>query len=171
MGMLSPGGCTWQYRSTRSAIIQKRVTRAGSGAQLTAALCHSFIRCQDSLCRGSSAPNRLSIAYPASSVLSFLSSLRLVLIARPRRRRRVWFCADSRRAETLLLTSLHVSSKIHTFFLASRAFGLGIAPRRPTKSLSSLLGVVRGRRGSRVRRLRYSVCYLRVAMTRNPSTM
>ena len=66
--------------------------------------------------------------------------------------------------------SLRVSSKIHAFFLASRALGLGMALRRATKSLSSLVRVVGGRRGICVRHPRYLVCSLRGALRRHPRT-
>ena len=49
------------------------------------------------------------------------------------------------------MTSLHVYSEIHSFFLASRDFGLGIDLRRAVKSPYYLVGVVRGQRGSHVR--------------------
>ena len=64
-----------------------------------------------------------------------------------------------------------MSENIHAFFLASRAFGLGMALHRAAKSLYSLVGVVRGRRGIRVRRSRYLMCYLRGALRRHTSTM
>ena len=49
--------------------------------------------------------------------------------------------------ETLLSTSLHVASKIHVFFLASRAWGFGTALQRAAKIPSSLIGEVGGRKG------------------------
>ena len=51
--------------------------------------------------------------------------------------------------ETLLLKSIHMS------------FGLEIALYRAAKIRSSLVEVVRGRRETRVRHPRYSVCSLR----------
>ena len=83
----------------------------------------------------------------------------------------VWSCAGSWRADTLLLMSLHVASNTQEFVLASLDFGSGIALRRAAKSLSSLVRVVRGRRGICVRRLRYSVCYLREALQRHTRNM
>ena len=66
---------------------------------------------------------------------------------------------------------IHVSYKIHTFFLDSCDFGLEIALHRYLKSPSSLIEVVGGRRGSRVIRPRYLVCYFRGALRRHPRTM
>ena len=39
-GVFSPGGCTWQYRSTRYAVIRLRLTQAGGGVRSAAALYH-----------------------------------------------------------------------------------------------------------------------------------
>ena len=75
------------------------------------------------------------------------------------------------RAETLSFTSLYVSTNIHTFFLASRTFGFGMALSVDANGPSSLLGVVRGRRGGRMRRPSYLVCSLSGALQRHPSTM
>ena len=72
--------------------------------------------------------------------------------------------------ETLFLTILHVSSEIHTFFLAYWAFGLGMALRKAAKSTSSLVGVARGWRGSLMLRQRYLVCSLKGELQRHPRT-
>ena len=66
--------------------------------------------------------------------------------------------------------SLHVSTEIHAFFLASHEFGLGVALHRATKSPSYLVGVVGGWMRTHVLRPRYLVCYLRRALRRHPST-
>ena len=107
---------------------------------------------------GGSAPSIRSISLPASSVHRYLYPLRLALIARPSHWMWSWSLAGSRSADNILLKILHVSSNIHAFFLASRALGLGMALRRATKSLSSIVGIVGGRRGKCVRLPRYSVC-------------
>ena len=52
-------------------------------------------------------------------------------------------------------------ANIQELFLASHDFGLGMDIRRSAKSTSSLVGVVGGQRGIRMRRLRYSVCSIR----------
>ena len=66
-----------------------------------------------------SAPSSRSISLDTSSFRHCLSSLRIAFIAQPSLR--MWACsrAGSQRAETLLLNSLHVSAKIHPFFLTS----------------------------------------------------
>ena len=97
--------------------------------------------------RGGSAPSSRSISSPASSVRRLLFLLRIALIARPRRWMRAWSLDVPRIMETLSSTSLHVSAKIHVFFLASWAFGLGMDLRRAVKSPSSLVSVVGGQRG------------------------
>ena len=66
--------------------------------------------------------------------------------------------------------SLHVSADIHTFFLASRYLGLGMDLHRDAKIPSFLVRVVGGRRGIRVRFLRYLVCSLRGELPRHPRT-
>ena len=65
-----------------------------------------------------------------------------------------WSRAGSRHAETIMLMSLHVAVKIQAFSRASRAFGFANILRRSAKILPSLVGVVSGQRGIRVRRLR-----------------
>ena len=69
-----------------------------------------------------------------------------------------------------LVTSLHVSAKIHMFFLAYCALGLGIALRRAANIPSYLVVVVGGWRGIRVRLPRYLVCFLRGELRSNPRT-
>ena len=119
---------------------------------------------------GGSTPSRLSISPPASSVLCIRSPFSIVLITRTRCRRRVWIHARSLRVDNLFSMSLHMHSKIQSFFLSSRDFGFGVALRRTTKSPSSIIGLIRGRRGIRVRRPSYSVCYLRGVLRRHPIT-
>ena len=58
---------------------------------------------------------------------------------------------ESRNAETILLTILQVAAKIHAFFRAYLDLGFGVALRRSAKSPSPLIGVVGGRRVSRLR--------------------
>ena len=72
--------------------------------------------------------------------------------------------------ETLSFTSLHVAARIHTFSLTSRGLGFGMALRRAAKSPSSLVRVVGGRRGGRLRLPRYSVYPLREALRKHPRT-
>ena len=81
-----------------------------------------------------------------------------------------WSIVGYRHAETLSSTSLHVSAKIHAFFLASWDLGFGMALRRAVKSPPYLVGVVGGRRGIHMRLTRYSVCSIRVALQRHPMT-
>ena len=134
----------------------------------TTTIYHPFIRCHASLCRGGCAPRNRSISLPFFSVCRQLSSLRLAFIAWTSLQMWAWYLAGSWRAETLSLTSLHVSLKINAFFLSSQALGFGMDLHRAAKSLSSLVGVVRGRRKSCVRLPRYPVCYLRGALLRHP---
>ena len=63
--------------------------------------------------------------------------------------------------DILMPTSLHVSSKIHSFLHASFTFSFVIAFRRSLKSLSSLFGVAGAR----------EVCFLIVVMCRHPKIM
>ena len=83
---------------------------------------------------------------------------------------REWSLVGSRRAETLLSTSLHMVSDIHTFFRASLNLGFKTALRRSAKSPSSLVGVVRGWRGDCLILLRYLEYFLRSALRRHPRT-
>ena len=119
MGMFVPRGSTWMYSSTLSDVIRSRVTRAGGGARLTAALYHPLIRCQASRRRGGSNPNSVSTSDPPSSVRRFLSYLKLNFMAHPNILSNTWYIVISWRAETLLLKSLHFVAEIHTFFRAS----------------------------------------------------
>ena len=151
-------------------MIPSRVTPAGGRAWSTAVRSHIFIRCQASRWSGESNPNSFSTSFPASSVRRLLSPFKLATIAWPNHRMCNWSLAGYRRAETLLSTSLHAASKIYAFFRASRALGFGTALCRAVKSPSSLVGVVGGRRGSRLRLPRYSECFLRGALRRQPST-
>ena len=96
----------------------------------------------------------ISISSPTSSILGRRSDFRLVLIARPRKRMRYFFCARSQCVETLVSTSLHVASNIQAFFLFSLALSFGISLHRAAKITSSLVGVVGVWIGRRVIRLR-----------------
>ena len=113
---------------------------------------------------GGSALSSRSISSPTSFVLGLLPPFRLTL-------KRVWFRDGPQRAETLLSMSLHMSANIHKFFLASRAFGLGMALRRAAKNISSLFEVVGERMGIFVHRPRYLVCSLRRSMWRYTRNM
>ena len=147
------------------------VTQAGSGVRSNSALYHPFIHFQSSLWRGGPAPNRRSIYLPVSSVRRLLSLFWVAFIVRPRSWVWTWSLAESRRTETILLTSLHMSSNINAFYLASLAFVLKMDLCRATKSTSSIVGVVRGQRVSRVRLPRYLVCFLRGELWRHSRTM
>ena len=96
---------------------------------------------------GGSYPSSVSTSLPASSACRLLTPFKLSAMARPNLQMRAWSLAGSRRAETLLLTSLHVASEIHAFFLASCAWGFRTALHRNANIPSSLIGVVSGRRG------------------------
>ena len=113
--MFSPGSGTWQYRSTRSAVIRSRVTGSGGAAWLTTALYQPFIQCQASLWSGGSNPISHSIYSSASSVRRHLYPLMIALIAWPRRRMRDWSLSGPRHTDTLSSAILHVSAKIHVF--------------------------------------------------------
>ena len=95
-----------------------------------------------------SAPTSASTSAPASSACRLLSVVKLALMTRPSLLIIVWPFAGSRRAETLLSTSLHVAANIQSFFLASRARAFRTALRKAAKMLSSLVGAFGGRRGS-----------------------
>ena len=169
--MFSPGGGTYLYSATLSAVIRSSVAQAGGGARSRAALYHPWILCQASWMRGGSAPTSASTSAPASSDFRLRSAAKLALIARPSRLFSACPFVRSRRAETLSSKSLHVSADIHAFRLASRAFAFGTALRRAVKASSSLDGVLGGYRGHFFRPLRYLLCYVREALGRQPSTM
>ena len=81
---------------------------------MTAALYHPFSRLHASFGFGGSSPSSVSTSYPAAATLRFLSPLMLARMARPSLQ--ILMCNPvPLRAKTLLSTSLHVSSKIHTF--------------------------------------------------------
>ena len=143
----------------------------GGGARSTTARYHLFKRRQASRWRGGYDPSSVSTSLPASSARFHLSPLRLDAMVHTNLRMRAWYFAGSRRAETLLSTSLHMAFKIHTFYLASCAWGFGTALRRAAKIPSSLVRAVGGRRRIRLRPPRYFVCYLRGELRRNPRTM
>ena len=82
---------------------------------------------------------------------------------------RLWSRAGSRLADTLVLTSLHVSGEIHTFFPAYHALVFGIYRRRAAESPSYIVRMVGGRRGIHVNPPRYFVCSIRVALRIHPS--
>ena len=171
MGMFVPGGGTWRYNSTLSAVICSRVTRAGGRARSTAALYHPLIPCQTYRWREGFDPNSVSTSDPASSARLLLSSIKLAFILRPNLRINARSFAIYRRTETLSLTSLHVVSNIHAFFLTYRARGFGTAFCRAANILSSLIGSVGSPRGRRLRPLNYPACSLREALCRQPRNM
>ena len=144
-------------------MIRLRVTRAGGGARSTSARYYPFIWCQDSCWRGGSNPSNRSTSSPSSSILHLWSPFRLALMERPSLRMSYRSLAGYWSKETLSSTSLHVATKIHAFFQASLALGFATALRRPVKVPYSLVGVVGGRRGSRLLLPRYSDCSLRGA--------
>ena len=104
----------------------------------------------------------------AVSAWRWRSALRITFIYCPMQRKRHWLYVGYRRMDTLVSTSLHVSSKIHVFFLAYLDFGLGISWRMLVKSFPSLIGVNGGRKGRRVYHPSYFECFLRVALQRHP---
>ena len=70
-----------------------------------------------------------------------------------------------------MLKILHVASKIQAFLLASFSLIFELSLRRSAKSQPSLVGVVRGLIGIRVRLPRYLVCSFMVVLRRQPKTM
>ena len=89
--------------------------------------------------RGGYAFTKASTSAPASSARRLLSSARLFFTSFPRRRVKACLYRGSWRAETLLLMSLHVVSKIQTFRLASRGCAFGTATVEPRKVCPSSL--------------------------------
>ena len=158
------------YSAILSAVIRSRVTQAGGGARWTAAVYHPLIRCHDSWIKGGSAPTSASNYAPTSSARCLISVFKLALMARSSLLTIVWTFSVSRRAETLLSTSLRVAAEIHSFLLAYHTRGFGTALCRAAKILSSLVGSVSSRRGSFFRPLRYRMCSLREALLRKPRT-
>ena len=151
-------------------MIRSRVTQVGGGTQSIAARYHPFIRFQAYQWSRGSNPNTLSTSPSTSSACCLQFPFNLAVMARPNRR--IWDCplAGFLRVETLSSVSLHVVSKIHAFFFASRAFGFVASLRRASNILSSLFRVVRGWRGGRLRLLRYSECSFRGALQRHTRT-
>ena len=70
------------------------------------------------LVKGDSEVTRSSIFPLAVSTCRCCHPFKLAAIWRIRRQRRPWLCAGSWRMETLVPKSLHMSAKIHVFFLA-----------------------------------------------------
>ena len=79
--------------------------------------------------------------------------------------------AGSRRADTLLSTSLHISVDINSFCLASLTLVFWTALYRAANTSSSLVGSVGGFNGNFFRTPRYRLCFVREALCRQPSTM
>ena len=128
-----------------------------------------FIWDHDYLCRGGYEA-RSSLIYPPDvSSHRCRPALNIDLIWELKHRMISWSRAVSLHMDTLVWMSLHTSSTIHMFLLASRDLGFGISLQRSANILYYLVGVVRGRRGSRVLHPRYFVCYLRVPIWRQPS--
>ena len=86
--------------------------------------------------RGGSAFIIASTSAPASSALLLQSCAKLAVIAFVSCLLSAFPYRGSRRVETFLLMSLHVSAEIQAFCLASRGFGFGTALRRAAKSVS-----------------------------------
>ena len=148
-------------------MIRSSVAQAGGGARSTVALYQLFSCCQAFRGNGGSAPISASTSSPAVSTCLFLSPFRLAVIYRLSLQILVWSLAFCR-LETLLSTSLHVSSKIDPLFLLSLACGFGTSLRRAAKIPSSCVGSAGGRRGRRLSPVRYLVCSLSGALQRNP---
>ena len=115
-------------------------------------------------------PSSFYISPRASSILLLQSPVRITFSLRPRRCRKFWLRTRSRCAETLSSMSLHVSSKIQAFFLASHVFVFGIDFRKAANITPSLVEVVRSLRRGRVHRPSYSMCSLRGALKRHHRT-
>ena len=151
-------------------MIRLNVALASGGARLTAAFYQPLSCCHASCGIGGSAPSNASTSSPAVFTLLFLSPLRLVAISWLSLQILDWYFVF-RRAETLSLTSLHVSSKIYPFFLFSLACGFSTALRRSAKMPSSCVGSAGVRSGSCLRPERYLMCYLSGALCRQPNAM
>ena len=79
--------------------------------------------------------------------------------------------AGSWNAETLSLTSLHVSNEIHVFCLASLGLDFETAHRRSANASSSLIGSFASLRGKFFCPPRYLLCFVRETLGSQPSTM
>ena len=169
-GMLSPGDGICLYSANLSAAIRSSVTRAGGGAWSTADLYHPWIRCQASWMRGGSAPTSASTVAPALSARRLQSAAKLALIARPSRLFNACPFAGYWHAETLLLTSFHVSANIHAFRIASCAFAFGTALNRAENASSSSVGFVGGLSSRFFCPPRYFFCSGREALGGQPRT-
>ena len=141
------------------------VAQAGGGARSIAALYHPLSCCHPSCGIGGSAQSSALTSSPAVSTLCLLSPFRFYVIAPLSLQICVWYIVF-RRAETLLSTSLHVSSDIHPFFLRFLACAFGTALRRATEIPSSCVGSGGGQRGSCLRPMRYLVYSLSGALRR-----
>ena len=159
------------YSAIFSDVIHSRVTQEGGRARSTAELYHPWMRCQASWMRGGPAPTISSTSAPASSALRFRCAALLTLTALPSHLFSACPFHGSRHAETLSLTSLHVSSNIHVFFLAARGCNFGTAPRRAAKRLSTRVGFVGGLTGHCFLPLKYLMCSVREVLGRQPRTM
>ena len=182
-----PRGGTWRYITTRSSVILLMVSGAGGREKSYYDLYQPFILCQASLEMGGCKARRASISTLDVSIWRQLYSFSLAVIWWLRCCRRPWLRAGSWRMETIMTTSLQMSSNIHTLFLDSLALVLdiarrsavnspsspigvvlGISRRRAENSQYSLFGVVGGRMGSCVRLPRHFDCALRVVLWRQP---
>ena len=137
---------------------------------MTAALYYPFSRLHASFAFGGSPPSSVSTSCPTVSTLRFLSPCSLYRMARPS----LWILTQTPvplHAETLSLTSLHVSSEIHSFLCWSLPWGFGTDLRRAAKIPSSLVGSVGGRSGDFRLPAMYRVCSLSGALRTQPTTM
>ena len=107
----------------------------------------------------------------ASSTLPRWSCAKLAVIAFVSCLLSAFPYCGSRRVETLLSMSLHVSAEIQTFHFASRGFGLGTALRRAANSVSGRDGFSGGLTGHRFRPPRYHFVSDRGALGKQPMTM
>ena len=149
MGVFSSGGGMWKYSVTQSTVICLKVSQSGDGARLSTSFTNPPYGALLP-CGGGSDVRRASILTPAFSTCRRQSDFKLSEIWRLGHWMSPWSRAVSRRAETLVLTRLYVSAKMHMFFLAFRTLGLVISQRRSAKIPSSLAGVVMGKRGGGV---------------------
>ena len=144
------------------------VSQSGGVTPLYSSLNNPFIQYQGSLLRWGSEVRRALIFPLDVSVRIFQSTFSLTLICRTMCRMKPCLRSGSCSVETLVSTSLHVSSNIHAFILAYCALVLGIAWWRETKIPSSLYKKVGGWRGIHVCRPGYLVCFLRMAPRSHP---
>ena len=119
--------------------------------------------------RGGSTPASASTSAPSLSALRFRSAAKIALTALLSQRFSACPFRWSRRAETLLSTSLHFSSDVQAFRLAARGCAFRTALRRAAKSLSTHVSFVGSLIGHRFLSPKYLLCSVREAIGRqNP---